>query len=184
MWRYFVWLIAVIGLVFVLVLLLTPSKSKAPIKTPLYNYANTDVISRLTIDGPINSEEKHQTIEISVDKSSVTIDQFQGYNHRVVKQQTYASSPAAYDNFLHALYHAGFTLGISSGKNSSELGYCPLGDRYVFELINGGSNIERFWATNCSGTPKTFNGNISLNLTLFQAQVPNYSDFIQNVSLL
>ena len=62
------------------------------------------------------------------------------------------------------------------------VGLCPLGDRYVFEFKQDGKELERYWATNCGGT-KTYSGNVSLTLALFQAQIPNYNDLVQSISL-
>jgi hypothetical protein len=78
-----------------------------------------------------------------------------------------------------SLSHAGFTKGNADKALSDERGYCPLGSRYIFELIDeNGKTIERYWATSC-GKPKTYQGNVSLTRSLFQAQVPDYSRLIQ-----
>ncbi|HVA10893.1 MAG TPA: hypothetical protein VNG32_01875, partial [Candidatus Dormibacteraeota bacterium] len=75
----------------------------------------------------------------------------------------------------------GFTDGNNDPKASDERGYCPLGDRYIFEFNENGQDLERYWATSC-GSPKTYLGAFTLTVSLFTAQVPNYSTLTQNIS--
>ena len=183
--RYFIGFLITVGLVILLIFLLFHGggKSKLPL-TPktLVSYATTNAEVRLTIDGPINADQLHQQIRITVDSTEVTYEQIQGYDGSVVSQQQFASSQSAYDVFLHALSHAGFTQGDTSKTLIDERGYCALGDRYIFELRQDGNDIERYWATSC-GKPKTYLGTLSLTLSLFQTQVPGYTDLTQNVHL-
>ena len=190
--RYFIGFLITIGLIiFLIVLLFTGGGSKNNnqsddgTKRPktvqqLADFASTNAVVRLTIDGPINADQNHQSVQITVGNDDTTYQQFQGYEGTVANQQTFANNQTAYSNFLYALGHGGFLLGDGSKKLANEKGYCPLGNRYVFELIEGGDTIQRYWATSC-GNPKTYKGNLGLTLTLFQAQVPNYSDLISNL---
>ena len=90
---------------------------------------------------------------------------------------------SAYSVFLHSLQHAGYTLGNDDSSVKDERGYCPLGTRYVFEVIDGsGADIERFWATSCgSGVPSTFKGKTPASLQLFKLQVPDYGHLTANL---
>jgi hypothetical protein len=185
--RYVIGFIVAIGLIVLLIILLFSgggNKSKVPnTSQTLESYSTSgSVIARLTIDGPINAQQNHDEVQITVGRDDTEYAQLQGYDGSVVKSQTYSNSQNAYNVFLHALDHAGFTKGDTSSALADERGYCPTGDRYIFELINGSNDIERFWATSC-GTPKTFNGNLNLNLTLFQQQIPDYGTLTENVNL-
>ena len=180
MLRYFIWLIAVLGLIIILIVLLLPGSKKGPAGNLLtYRYANTDAVTRLKIDGPINADAIHKSIEINVDRSSVTYDEFSGYNGHIVKQQTYPSNENAYNNFLWALYRAGFSLPVTS--TASELGYCPLGQRYIFSITNGSSTVQRMWSTSCG--IGIYKGSVSLTLQLFENQVPDYSSLTSGTNL-
>lgn len=184
--RYFIGFLITIGLIILLVVLLFTGGgggSKKP-KTPksLADYASSNSVVRMTIDGPINADQDHQAITITVGQDDTTYEQIQGYQGTVVNQQSFANNQNAYSNFLYALGHAGFTKGDNSKALANEKGYCPLGNRYVFELINDGSTIERYWATSC-GKPKTYLGNTNLTITLFQAQVPGYTNLTENLNL-
>jgi hypothetical protein len=175
--RYYIGLVVTLGLIVLVLFLLFHGGGKPTVpktSAPLYSYANTGSDVRLTIDGPINASDDHQQVQITVNQNVVTYDQFQGYDGQVVNQQQFANSENAYSAFLYALALNGFTDGNTSSALSNEQGHCALGERYIFELMQNGNDLERFWATNCANVIKSFNGNLPLMLTLFEAQVPNY----------
>jgi hypothetical protein len=149
---------------------------------PLSSYSSTEAEVRLTISGQINAEENHREIQIIVDRDNARYIQYKGYNGEVMEEHQYPNTQAAYYNFLSALARAGFTDGDKSKALANETGRCPLGQRYVMEMKDGSKQLERFWATNCSG-PKTYHGNLSLTLTLFQLQIPDYNELRSNVTL-
>jgi hypothetical protein len=183
--RYFLAFLVTLGLILLLFTLLFRSgggKSKTPVGKTLDSYSTTDAVARVTIDGPINADQTHQALRISVGRDEVTFEKIQGYQGNVVSVQNYANNSDAYANFLLALSHAGFTKGSTPAALKDERGYCPLGDRYVFELTQEDKEIERYWATNC-GKPATYLGAVSLTLDLFRAQVPDYNTLTQNIAL-
>jgi hypothetical protein len=182
--RYIIGLLVTIVLLILLIFLLFHSNSKTNVPTtsmPLHSYANTDAEVRLTIDGPINANEDHQQVQITANQNVVTFDQFQGYDSTVVNQQQFVNSVNAYSAFLYSLELNGFTEGTNSSALSNEQGHCALGDRYIFELIQRGNNLERYWATSCPKVAASFEGNLPLMLTLFDAQVPNYQTLTKNI---
>jgi hypothetical protein len=181
MLRYLLGLLAIIGLIVILIILLVPGKKGAIPGDGLIGYANTNTVMRLTIDGPENYQQNHQSVQITVGKDNVTYEQLVGYNGQVVTEQTFPNTVAAYDVFLRGLYYADYYNGDTTKSLSNENGVCALGTRYVYEINNGSSDVERFWSTNC-GT-KTYNGNISQTISLFQAQVPNFSNITANLDL-
>lgn len=180
--RYYIGFLITAGLLVTLIFLLFHSGNQVKVPTtaqPLISYANTDAEVSLTIDGVINASQAHQQVQIIVNQNNVTFDQIQGYDGNIVNQKQFANSKNSYEVFLHALALAGFTEGDTSPALSDERGYCPLGDRYIFKLSEGGNNLERFWATNCGGL-KTYEGDLNLTLDLFENQVPNYDSLAQN----
>ena len=183
--RYFIGFVVTIGLVILLIYLVFHggSKPKVPMthKT-LDSYSVTDAQAIMTIDGPINANQNHQGVKIIVSRDNVTFEQLQGYQGSVTNMQNFTNNVDAYSNFLVAIARAGFTLGNNNAGLKDERGYCPLGDRYNFELQQDGQELERYWTTSC-GSPKSFLGNAQLTLTLFQNQVPNYDDLTQNITL-
>jgi hypothetical protein len=177
--RYFLGFLITIGLIVLLVVLLFGGggdKGKVPTtKTPLISYANTDTIVRETIDEKVNDVENHRQILITVGRDSTDFELHKGYDGDVLRSQSYPMTASSYASFLRSLQHAGFTEGNNDDSLKDERGYCPLGKRYIFEVIDSEKTIERFWATSCgNSTPKTFNGKLSTVLDLFQLQVPDY----------
>lgn len=184
--RYFIGFLVTIGLIIVLIVLLFSGhgeKSKPlPQAKLLPDYASTDAVARLTIDGKINANEDHDAVRITVGKNDVTYQHIQGYEGTVVDEQTFTNNENAYSNFLFALGREGFTNGNkNSGIVGEEKGQCPLLKRYVFELIGSdGHDVLRYWATDC-GKPRTYYGNLYQTVQLFQLQVPNYTNLTQNI---
>lgn len=184
--RYFVGFLITIGLLILLIMLLFRGggdKAKVPTTSrTLDSYAATSAEVSLTTDGPINAASEHNQTRITVGRDQVVYDQIKGYDGNVTKTQAYENTQNAYKNFLLALSHAGFTKGETDPAFRDERGYCPTGNRYIMELYNEGKSLQRYWATSC-GKPKSYLGNLSLTLTLFQAQVPNYSSMSQDLDL-
>lgn len=175
--RYFVGFIITIGLIVALILLLVGhgGGGKVPeTKQPLVSYADTATVVRETIDEKVNDVASHRQIQITVGRDNTTFELHKGYDGEVIHSQTYPMTTSSYGSFLKALQHAGFTDGNSDDSLKDERGYCPLGKRYVFEVLDGGNDIERYWTTSCNSSPKTFNGKTSTVLTLFRLQVPDY----------
>ena len=183
--RYFIAFVVALGLLFVLLFLLFHGGGKPTLpqthKT-LDSYATTDAQAQMTIDGPVNADQTHQAITITVDSNAVIYEQVQGYQGNVVNVKTFANNNDAYANFLLALAHAGFTKGSNAANLRDERGYCPQGVRYIFQFMQDGQVIERYWSSSC-GTPETYQGNLNLTIGLFRAQVPNYKLVTKGVKL-
>lgn len=182
--RYFIgFLVVILLLIFLIVLIVSGTGPKQTLNRAkaLPDYATTDALASMSIAGPINAQSLHNSVVITVGREQVVYQQVQGYDNNVVRTQTYANTEASYDAFLRALNVAGFVKGNSEKALANEQGVCPLGQRYVFALNEGSKQIQRFWSTSC-GT-RTYGGNTSMTLTLFQAQVPDYSTLTQNVQL-
>jgi hypothetical protein len=183
--RYFFGLLLVVALLILLIVLIVHGGGKPKVPTSsrtLDSYSNTSATVSMEIDGPINAQSEHDQLLVTIGSNSATLQVMQGYNGNVTKTDNYANTQAAYDAFLHALEYAGFTEGSTASNLSDDSGYCPLGDRYVFELQQNGSSIERYWTTNCSGTPHSFAGNVGLVTTLFQNQIPGYSTDVESLN--
>jgi len=184
--RYFFGVVLVIALLVLLIVLISHGGNRQTVPSSsrtLESYATTNATVSMEIDGPVNANQNHNQLLVTVGSSSATIEALQGYNGTVIKSATYPSTEAAYSVFLNALDYAGFTKGVSTSDLSSEAGYCPTGDRYVFELQQNSRKLERYWTTNCSSTPHSFEGDTALIYTLFQQQIPNYNSFVQNLNI-
>ncbi len=182
--RYFIGLVIAIGLIIALIFLLTQSgnKTKAPTPRSLSSFSNTTAVARLTITGPITAPQNHNSIVITVGRDQAVYQHFTGYDGTVVDSKTFDNTENSYNSFLHAIGRAGFTLGNAKPSLADSTGYCPLGQVYTFELIEDGNQLENLWTSSCGGT-KTFGGNLSVNLELFQAQIPDYTALTNNIAM-
>lgn len=180
-WRYFLWLLAVVGLVIIVIILLLPSSHKGLSGSGFINYSSTNATASMLVDAQEGANSTHQAIRVDVNQHEVVFQQLSTYNYNVVKEQTFTNNQTAYNVFLRSLYFAGFLKGNTDPNQANPAGICPLGDRYIFNFTNNQSTIIHTWATTCSN--KTYGGNANLTVTLFENQVPNYSNLIQNINL-
>lgn len=181
--RYFVAFFIAIGLIFLLIFLLFHGGRKPKTNPPaLTSFASTDAQVQFTLDGPINAQQNHQQIRITVGRDDVTYEQLQGYNGQVVNMQHFANTQEAYRVFLAALAHEGFGKVNADPKLKDETGVCPLGRRYIFELTQDSQTPYRAWSTSC-GSPRTYLGALIPTIDLFQAQVPGYPQLTQNLMI-
>ena len=174
--RYLIGFIIAAGLIVLLIFLIfgggKPTVPSTQQSLDSYSSSNSEV--SMTIDGPINADQNHEQVKVIVSATSATFEQIQGYQGNVAHTQSYPNNVNAYTNFLFALEGVNFTKGNSDPKMADERGYCPLGTRYIFELDNNGSTLERFWTTDCGGT-HTYGGITNATIQLFENQIPDYS---------
>ncbi len=181
--RYFVGFLVTIGLIImILVLLLRGGSNPTTKPLQLGDYAYTGATAQLIIDGPINADQNHREILIAVSQQAVTLTVYQGYQQSIVTTKSYGNNESAFAVFLHALQHAGFTLGNKDKTLSDERGYCPSGDRFIYSFNNNGGDLLRYWSTGCGGQG-TFKGNTSTIQFLFKQQVSDYDNLTANVAL-
>lgn len=185
--RYFITFLIGIGLVVLIIILLiraifggggTP-EPKADLAA---DYSNSNVVMRLTIDGPVDAETIHNQIRIDVSQYSSELRIIDGYEGRVSRTERFDSNPTAYANFLRAIDLQGYTNGNDDEEVEDERGYCPFGQRYVFEIIDGGDSIQRYWATSCEDRI-SFKGNYDDIIRLFEMQIPEYRDLTQETRI-
>lgn len=185
--RYILGIGLLIVLLFVVIFLIVRSGGRdnkvTDTQRQLTSYANdANITIRQTTVGPITAVQTHNQAQISVTNSQTTLDIFTGYDGNLINSKTYPMSTNSFSEFLSALDRAGFDQGSTSKSLEDDQGYCPTGSRYIFEVLDSGSTIQRFWTTSC-GSPKSYRGNTALTLTLFKAQVPDYDDLTQDSNL-
>lgn len=184
--RYFIGFLVTIGLLIVLIILLFHGNNKTTVPTtsvPLVSYASNSSQVRLTIDGPVIADQSHQQIQISVNKNVVTYEHIQGYNGKVEDLRQYDNNENSYATFLHSLQIAGFTLGDTGSALKDERGHCALGTRNIYELIQNGKDLERFWTTSCGTKVRTYYGLSDVTISLFKAQVPGFQDLTKDIKI-
>jgi hypothetical protein len=139
----------------------------------LVDYATTSKIVQMTEKGPVNANQEHDEVRITVTNMESSIEVFKGYEGNLVKTQTYPNNSQAYADFLRALQLAGYTKGNKDSKVADERGYCATGTRYIFSIKDGDNSIQRLWSSSCN--VGSFKGKTSAVEALFQAQIPDYN---------
>src|SRR5665213_1443193 len=176
--RIFVTFLIAIGLivlVFILILKGFGSGSKNQVlPKPITSYATTNAIAELTLDGPVNYNGKHLSVQINIDQYQTQINIIQGYQGQVTNTQAYPNNQNAYAVFLRSIGTEGFMNGNPDSTITDDRGICPFGNRYVYQLVDGSQTIERYWSTSC-GSQGSFKGNSVAVNSLFKAQIPNYN---------
>jgi hypothetical protein len=185
--RYIVGLLLGIGLIVLTIILIFKAfsgGSDAP-KTPqidLNSYANTQAVMRYTIDGQVNSNQKHERVRITVSSDRVLFEEIQGYQGQLKQSKTYPNNPDAYATFLHALTLVNYAKG-NPEITKDERGYCPTGRRYIYEGLSGGDSIFRWWSDSCTTKDGNFLGVPSTVQVLFTNQVPDYNTLTSRIVL-
>jgi hypothetical protein len=184
--RYIIGLLLGIGLIVLTFILIFRafSGNDAPTQKAidLNDYSTTNAIMRYTIDGQINSDQTHNRIRITVSKDTVLFEQIQGYEGKLIQSKNYPNNVQSYATFLRALQIAGYTNG-NEDFDDDERGYCATGRRYIYEGIEGGDTIVRWWSSSCSRNIGNFLGNSSTVRLLFQRQVPDYNNLDDGIRL-
>lgn len=184
-YRFIFGLGAVILLLFVAIFLIVRSgggNDEATVEETereLTSYVGDQNVSIVqTTIGPVTAPENHGEMQIVVTDTATTVDFMAGYDGNVVASRTYPHSSAAFAEFLHALEKYEFTNGNKDEALADDKGYCPTGNRYIFEIREGAETVQRFWATSCR-EPKTFRGNLGGTLDMFRLQIPDdYDDIL------
>lgn len=139
---------------------------------------------RMTVDGPIVSNEARQSYRISVGYDRRTVEGMQGYNRSVVATQTYDNNRTAYTEFVNALSRANYDKRRNVTDEAADpRGVCPNGQRYTFEILDSGRVVDMAWTTSCANAK----GNLSTSgkklKALFDAQIKDLSKVIKPVTL-
>lgn len=182
--RYFITLVLITAMIVLGVVLFggnsKPSKDGTTSVKSLADMSSTVSKVRLTVDGRINGDDEHRQIVITIGRNNRTIRVIQGYEGRAIKTKSFRSNEKAYNIFLHALEHNGFTKERKT-KITDDKGVCAQGHRFIYEVIDSDDD-KRLWSTSCGGFG-TFAGQPTVTRSLFIAQITGYEQIIASVNL-
>jgi hypothetical protein len=155
----------------------TPTRSiKKPIT--LLDYAtNNNASVQYIVEGPINALENHRTTQVVVSPTSRIITVFSGYQQQTLGSKTLPNDQNSYKAFLNALNQANFTREKVTPRNVNPASVCPTGSRTHYQLVDGAKDVMDLWSATCTAAG-SFGGNVPLTSTLFQTQIPGYSQFV------
>lgn len=147
----------------------------------LTDYVGSSAILRLTTAGRITNDENYRAIRVSISPSARTIEILRGYQLVPERTETYPNNQAAYEAFLYSMANARYA-DKDDEVTEDEQGVCPLGRRYIYELIDGGQTRLSSWSTSC-GRQGSFKGDGDTIRQLFNLQIPDYKAITRGVKL-
>lgn len=173
--RYFLGFLAAIGLIAIVFFLIIRgfSGGSKDVQSQLTDYTATDTVMQFTIDGRVTAEQQHHAARVTIGRHESKIEIIRGYQGQVIEQVVYPNNEQAYGTFLRALQLLGYTKGSTDPKVADERGVCPSGQRYIFEIVTGSANVQRYWNTSCGGG--SFKGDSAKIRALFREQIPDFS---------
>ncbi len=180
--KYFLGVLGVILLIiFVIVLALRggdDTSTPAPDVKALTEYsAEPQSQVTMTTGGAINAEENHRIVSVQVTASNRSVAITEGYNGKVISEETFPNTTDAFSAFLAGLEQVGFSKVRSSKLDFTSV--CPTGKRYSYVLNSNSEDVVNSWSATCERG--TYGGQVTNTQNLFQAQIPNYSDIVNDV---
>lgn len=176
--RIFLFLLIAVGLIWLTVILIgkalsTGSSSTSTPQQSLVSYATTDAEFVMLIDGPVQSDQTHQSLRITVARDQNVIELMNGYEGQVVSQESFASNSVAFAAFLKSLDKVGFSQPVSKSVSADERGVCPFRNRFIYSITQNGTEKRRAWTTTCN--TGNYAGVQSSTRLLFINQIPSQS---------
>jgi len=181
--RVFIFILITVGLVWLTIILIGKALSTTPATTTTtqtkslsrYDATNTELV--MLIDGPVQSDQTHQSLRITVAQNENAIELMNGYEGQVVNREAFASNSIAYAAFLKSLDKIGFGKPALKSISADERGYCPLRNRFIYTIEENGTQKQRTWTSSCG--IGNYAGDQTLTRRLFIDQIP--ADAFRNI---
>jgi hypothetical protein len=151
-------------------------------KTVVTEYADSSAKVVYELHGELVAEEQRQSIRITIDRNQRVIELLDGYQQTVINKKTYSNNSEAFNEFMFGLSRAGFATK-QDPEFDSEKGVCPNGNITIYKLVENGEDISRLWGSTCSNNDGSFDGNRRVVKDLFEDQIPDYKQFVDDVKL-
>lgn len=178
--KYFLGVLGVILLiifVFVLIFRGSGTPSATEVRKLAEYAAEPQTVAEFTESGAINGQEAHRTVRIRVTDSIRSVALVKGYNGDVIDRKTYSNTNAAFEAFLAGLEQGGFNKERRTRLSFKSV--CPSGSRFSYGLESEDDTVVDTWSASCERG--SFGGERTLIRRLFQAQIPDYDEFVDDV---
>jgi hypothetical protein len=146
------------------------------------NQVESTAVASYKVEGPVVANEDHRSYTIVVSENVVTMKTFSNYDKTLIAEKNYTNTPAAYESFLSALSNANVTAlarNTSTEFSFEDQGVCATGRKFFLELD---TSLFR-WSTSCSNKQGNAGFNMAPVSSLFQRQVPDFSDMTRGLGL-
>lgn len=142
---------------------------------------STDRSVRWTVRGPIVSNEKFRSYQITVSPSERTYVIYSGYLDQVTSTKTYDNNADAYEQFTYALDKT----GISKTRDVPDAdlrGVCATqGLAYKFETLSNNDADHTMWSSTCKDSPGTMTADALQVQALFVNQIPDFHSLFNKI---
>ncbi len=163
------------------------NQQATPVDTSQSALLNTDGTNtvRMTVRGPIVSDEKFRSYRISISPSSRSLVTYSGYLDQVIATREHENNVKAYEQFVYALDKANMIKGEQlTGEKDDTRGICATGKVYEFEVLQAGSVIKRLWTSTCKGSPGSFKASVQQVQNLFLEQIPDSEEPLRAIDAI
>ncbi len=133
-----------------------------------------------TQQGRLVGNDLRRSVKITVTPTERRVDLLDGYDQKITKTTIFTNDKVGYTSFLLALENLNFGRE-RKVTQPDERGVCPLGQRYIYELHDGGTQKIRLWSDSCVAAEGTYAGSATTTRQLFKAQITGYEKFISGV---
>lgn len=142
---------------------------------------STDRAVKWLVRGPIVSNEKFKSYEITISPSERKYVIYSGYLDQVTETKTYDNNVQAYEQFVYALDKTGIT-ELRVVPDANLRGVCATqGLAYQFDTLSGGNSDNSMWSSTCKESPGTMTASPLQVQALFTNQIPNFHPLFNKV---
>lgn len=139
---------------------------------------------RMVARGPIVAEENFHSYSMTITPDSRNMTTYVGYVGQTVNSEQLGNNVQAYTQFVNALSRANLMEGTPlTGEANNINGICATGYVYEFEVMQGTDSVQKLWTSTCKGSQGSLKANLTQVMSLFRAQIPNYSKLVDQIDL-
>lgn len=139
---------------------------------------------RLTVRGPIVSNENYRSYQITISPESREITTFRGYLDEVIDTKKFDNNVRAYEELVHALDKRRMMDGRALTEEQNDLrGICASGQIYQFDTLVNGETVRSLWTSDCDGSKGSATANVSEIINMFVGQIPDGRKIVSGVGL-
>lgn len=157
------------------------SSSNTTTQTQLTDYNQPGTTLVLETSGPIVAKENHDSYRLIVGRTERVMQIIKGYDGAIVKEQRLDNTEAAFTSFITAQELNGFDSTTGKYTDVSEIGYCAIGNRFVYAVNTSAGQVFRTWNTSCGKVGSSKAQEAVRNL--FEVQFPDFSTFTTGLNL-
>ena len=139
---------------------------------------------RLTVRGPIVSNESFRSYRVTISPEEREITTFRGYLDEVIDTKKFDNNVRAYEELVHALDKRRMMDGRVLTEEQNDLrGICASGQIYQFDTLVNGETVRSLWTSDCDGSKGSATANVSEVINMFLNQIPEGRKIVSGVGL-